>query len=97
MSEPKRNPDGTVALPEEPKIRHGIQIVFYYKDARGNAPEAFATQVITYFPEEGDSAFADDDGTLRFYLKSYAMPTTLTVAKTWDYMVEYDVKVKAQQ
>lgn len=96
MTEVKRNPDGTVALPEEPQVRKGKQVVFYYKDDRANAPDAFNTQVVTYFPEEGDTVGQNADGIITFLLESVPRTTTLTVRPSWDYMVEYDIELKQQ-
>jgi hypothetical protein len=93
MTDVKRNPDGTVALPTEPEVRHGKQMVFYYKDSRATAPEAFTTQVITYYPDEGDTVEREADGSLSFMLQSTPRPTEFSVRPTWDYRLEYDVEL----
>ena len=91
-----RNPDGTVAVPKPEKIRRGRQLVFYYKADRDTAGDIFVPKSVTYFEEEGDTAMTLADGTFNFEL-THPQPTTIRVAKTWDFYTEYDVAVKVTE
>jgi hypothetical protein len=97
MSEPKRNPDGTVAIPEAPKLRNGHQYIFFYKDNRANATEAFTVQVVTVFPEDGDTVTESRaDGSMLISVNT-PRKAQLTIRRTWDYLTEMDVKVPERQ
>jgi hypothetical protein len=88
-----RNPDGTVAVPKPEKVRRGRQLVFFYK---ADVPDNFVPKSVSYFEEEGDSAMTLADGTFSFEL-THPQPTTIRVAKTWDFYTEYDIAVKVTE